>query len=137
MSHYTKIQTCFKEQKYLLAALKDMGFSDVEVHDTPQTIYGYLGDERTDTAHVIVRRQHVGQSSNDIGFLRNTEGIFEASISEFDRDELKYDGEWLGKLSQRYAYHATLDQVKKQGFQVRQEKQDGGKIRLTLDRRTW
>jgi hypothetical protein len=76
-----------------------MGFLDVEVHDTPQNLYGYQGDSRTDTAHVIVRRKYVGESSNDIGFLRNSEGVYEANISEFDRYNLKYDEEWLGKLS--------------------------------------
>lgn len=40
----------------------------------PQPLYGYQGDLRSDSAHVIVRRAHLGRASNDIGFLHQEDG---------------------------------------------------------------
>src|SRR6266576_3649780 len=105
MSHFTTIKTKITEAKALLTALADLGFKEVEFHETPQHLYGYRGDKRAQSAEVIIRRKFVGGASNDIGFKRQADGTFEAIISEFDRR--KYSQEWLNRLTQRYAYHAT------------------------------
>lgn len=117
MSHYCKIETQIVDQTALLAALKDFGYDKVEVHEEATHLYGYQGDVRPEKAHIVVRRHHISAVSNDIGFERNTDGRFEAIISEYDRTKL---GEtFVSDVCQAYAYHAvTRELIEKQGFVI-------------------
>ena len=133
MSHYTTLDTTIVSAEFLVQALADMGFADVEVHEVAQPLIGWRGDLRETQAEVIVRRRHLGRSSNDIGFARNAEGRFEALISEFDRR--RYDQAWLGKLTQRYAYRVARDNLAKQDFTLVEESMDDDRtIRMTVRR---
>jgi hypothetical protein len=133
MSHFTTLKTQIADVKALRAALADVGFSDVEVYETPQPLYGFMGDAREQRAEVIVRRKHLGWLSNDLGFKRNASGTFDALISDFDRR--KYSGEWLDRLTQRYAYHAARARLEEQGFVLTsEEKTKDGRIHLVLRR---
>jgi hypothetical protein len=133
MSHYTSVQTCMTEPKFLALALADMNFAQVEVHDIAQPLIGVGGDVRTQTAEVIVRKQHIGWLSNDIGFKRTPQGRFEAIISDYD---LKwYSPAWLENLVKRYAYHATKAKLAERGFDLVSEQTSAeGQIRLVLRR---
>ena len=119
MSHFTTVKTQMVSAKHLVRALGELGFKTVESHETPQALYGYQGDQRPQRAEVIIRRQFIGPASNDIGFARDTSGAFVAVISEFDRR--KYDTKWLGRLTQRYAYHVAKEQLEAQDFTVVEE----------------
>lgn len=137
MSHFTTLQTQITDQESLVAALNDVGFSQVEVHAEAQPLRGYMGDRRAQRAHVIVRRQHVGEASNDIGFERGTDGSYNAWISEYDHDHYHYDEGWLGKVTARHAYHATQKTLVNQGFNVVQEQSaEDGTVRMVLRRMT-
>lgn len=134
MSHFTVVQTQIVDQDALVAALADQGFGRVERHETPQALFGFQGDRRAESAEVIVRREHVGPSSNDIGFKRLASGHYQAIISEFDRSD-RYSERWLDQLTQRYAYHVVIDKMKAQGFNlVHQESRADGQLKLTLQR---
>jgi hypothetical protein len=133
MSHFTCIKTQIKHQDALLKALADIGFKEVEVHETAQHLYGYQGDVRSQTAEVIIRRQYIGSASNDIGFRRQKDGQFEAIISEYDRN--KYSQEWLNSLTQRYGYHMLLEAAPEQGFTIEEEETlEDGTIRVVVAR---
>jgi hypothetical protein len=133
MSHYTVMETQLSSAEHLVLALEDMGFGNVEVHTEPQPLVGWLGDDRQNVAHVIVRRSEIGFVSNDIGFLQTPSGYFKAQISDFDR--LKFDDEWLSALTQRYAYHVATDMLARQRFETVEESREAdGSIRLTLRR---
>lgn len=133
MSHFTSIRTQIKDRDTLLKALADMGFAQVEVHDSAQHLYGYQGDIRADTAEVIIRRQSIGPFSNDIGFKRQADGTFEAIISEYDRD--RYSQEWLNQLTQRYGYHTLMATAPAQGFNIETEEVlEDGTIRVVVGR---
>lgn len=133
MSHFTRIRTQLRDPEVLVEALAGVGHHHVEVHDTPQTLYGYQGDARPETAEVVIRRQHVGSASNDIGFARRADGTFEAIISEFDRR--KYDAGWLTRLTHSYSHAATLRYAETHGYEVAtDEVQEDGSRRLTLRR---
>jgi len=135
MSAYTVIQTQLMSPAYLVKALRDLGFTEVEQHATPQPLVGYFNKTRDQLAEVIIRRKYVGNASNDIGFVRGRDGKFTAIISEFDRD--KYGDTWLMHLNQRYAYHVVMTHLAEQGFDLVQEQIDETKtIRLTLRRMT-
>jgi hypothetical protein len=133
MSHFTRIRTKLRDAATLVAALETMGFSSVEVHDQPQSLYGYQGDVRPETAEVIIRRRHVGRASNDIGFARRPDGSLEAIISEYDRR--RYAAAWLTELTRAYSYAATLAYAESNGYEIAgDEVQRDGARRITLRR---
>lgn len=135
MSHFTRMKTLIVEREALVQALADVGFAEVEVHETAENLRGFLGDRRAQTAEVIIRRRHIGKLSNDIGFKRRDDGTFEAIISSFDRR--RFSQTWLNQLTQRYAYHAARAKLEEQGFAlVSDEVEKNGRIHLVLRRVT-
>jgi hypothetical protein len=135
MSHFTRVRTALREPDLLAQALATLGFTTVETHDTPQTLYGYQGDARPERAEVIIRRRHIGRLSNDIGFRRRDDGTFEAVISEFDRS--RYDQPWLTKLARAYGHAAALRYAEDNGYEVDSDVlEDNGQRRLVLRRYT-
>jgi Protein of unknown function (DUF1257) len=133
MSHFTRLKTQIKDTDSLTRALADVGFTTIEVHSTPQPLYGYQGDIRSDAAEVIIRRCYIGALSNDIGFKRRSDGSFEAVISEYDR--ARYSSQWLDRLTQRYAYHALVAKAPVEGFTIETEETlEDGTIRVVLAR---
>ncbi|MBW4582861.1 MAG: DUF1257 domain-containing protein [Tildeniella nuda ZEHNDER 1965/U140] len=133
MSHFTAIKTQIKDAEALVKALADVGFKQVEVHETAQPLYGFQGDLRSQTAEIIIRRKYVGGASNDIGFQRQQDGTFEAIISEYDRR--KYAQPWLNQVMQRYGYHALMATAPAQGFTVEEEEVlADGTIRVVVGR---
>ena len=133
MSAYTVIETQLVCPEHIVSALADLGFTEVEVHDSPQALVGWRGDARRNTAEIIIRRTHIGDASNDIGFARNAHGAFTALISQFDRN--RFGPRWLGKLTQRYAYHVARERLEAQGFaRVEEQAAENDSIRITLRR---
>ena len=114
MSKYSVNQTVLREERYLVEALKEMGYR-VEVHAEGAPLVGYHGDERPERAHVILRRSQLDSASNDIGFVRGTDGRFRAILSEYDRS-IGYDDRWLGQVHQQYKEKQTLAVAKAKGY---------------------
>lgn len=141
MSEFVECQTKFKDRQALLEALVEMGWTrdQIEVHDNAVNLYGYRGDKRTQTAHVIIRRQHMGGCSNDMGFHKNADGTYEAIISEYDRRAANgtakhtggYNEKWLKELTQKYTERLYTREAVKKGFKVQKTVQ-GKKVVLTL-----
>ena len=139
MSKYCEVKTEFKNQEALIAALMETQPSwtreKIEVHETPQHLVGYTGDQRAQTAHLIVRRQHVQDAANDLGFERTAEGAYRAHISNYDRG---HDGKgafgdaWVQRLKQNYAFHAIRLQMERLGRTVSRERLPNGRQRLTV-----
>jgi hypothetical protein len=132
MSHYTTVKTKLVDQAALIAALQHE-FAEIEVHDQPQALIGYQGDVRPQRAHVIVRRTFISGVSNDIGFVRQEDGTYQAIISEFD-ERNGYGTAWLQRLTQRYSYHCAVSQLEQQGYTLAEEHVESGTIRLTMRR---
>lgn len=133
MSHFTTLKTQITDAEALVAALADVGYNAVEVHDNAQPLKGYLGDRRRQRAHAIIRRKHIDRASNDIGFERQPDGYFRAVISDYDR--AKHNEKWLGRVTARHAYHATTKTLAAQGFDLVREEQDhDGTMRMVLRR---
>ena len=84
MSKYGLLETQIADQKYLIAALGEMGYR-VEVHPQGAALVGYEGHERQEKANIIIRRQHLDSASNDIGFTRASDGRYVARLSEYDQ----------------------------------------------------
>jgi 3-deoxy-D-arabino-heptulosonate 7-phosphate (DAHP) synthase len=133
MSHFTSIRTQIKQVDALVKALRDVGFEQVEVHETAQHLYGFQGDVRSQTAEVIIRRQLISAASNDIGFKRQEDGTFQAIISEYDRKH--YSQQWLNQVTQRYGYHALMATASRQGFTIEEDEvMEDGTLRVVVAR---
>ena len=131
MSHFTSIKTQIKDKQALIKALNDVGFKNLEIHDTAQSLYGYEGDVRPETAEVIIRRQYIGSSSNDIGFKLQENGEYQAIISEYDRH--RYNQQWLGKVMQRYGYYTLVNSAQEQGFTIEEDEvMEDGTVRVVV-----
>ena len=104
MSKYlTFTEIVFKDEALLLAALADLGYTEVERGEA-LPLYGYQGDQRAERAQLVVRRKHLGRASNDLGFARTEQG-YTPLISEYDQRTL-LAGHFLPRL--RTAYHERV-----------------------------
>ena len=114
MSAYGEFKTIMCDEKHLVDGLTEMGYR-VEVHPEGSHLIGYHGDERPERAHVIIRRAELDSASNDIGFVRGTDGRFRAILSEYDRS-IGFNDQWLGKVHQHYKEKQTLAAAKAKGY---------------------
>lgn len=120
MSAFSKDQTIYKDRECLVAALGDMGYTTVEVHDVAQQLYDYHGhathyiDAKGDKANVIVRRNYVGGAANDLGFKLEADGTYSAIISAFDRN--KHNDAWKIGLKGKYSERVGLKTAKRLGL---------------------
>jgi hypothetical protein len=133
MSHCTRLKTRITDTAALVQALADLGYKNAEVHETAQRLYGFLGIAEGQSAEVIVRRKHVGWLASDIGFKRRKDGSFDLLVLDFNGR--RCSPEWLGRLTQRYAYHVARAKLVEQGFDlVSEETAKDGRIHLVLRR---
>lgn len=136
ISHYAVVETQLKDRDALLAALQEMNthwLGNVEVHEDAVSLYGYHGDVRPEKAHLVIRRQHVSGSSNDIGFVRGANGNYGAIISDFDRS-IGYNEAWLKRLTQAYAKNVVRKEASRQGYRITGEtKREDGSIRMVIE----
>lgn len=164
MSAYLTLMTPMTDRECLLAALADLGFkqTQIEVNEEPVRLVGYAGDRREQIAHIVLRREHIGASSNDVGFLATSTG-YQALVSGYDHP--RFGTQWLSQLHRHYQTHfqakqerlaaaerrrmdeerqrlveaqrqAVHEKAKKMGYQVK-ETREGDKIRLVLIKRTY
>lgn len=103
MSHFAQCQTEFRDAEALIAALVECGFepSQTECHAEAAPLFGYLGDVRPQTAHVVIRRQHVGSGTNHVGWERQPDGTQRAWISEYDGRH-RFDEPVQNRIKQDY-----------------------------------
>ena len=91
------------DPRRVTAVLTSLGPDRVEVHSDPVALVGYEGRARPALAELVIRRQHIGRASNDIGFLR-TETGYQAIVSDYD--QARHGAAWLAALHGRYEHHA-------------------------------
>lgn len=111
--------------------MEELGYI-YESHSTPQNLYGYAGDVRKEKANIIVRKKHVGHSSNDVGFLKDSDGNYSMIISEFDKTFKRSKTNFIDKLPQIYSKNAVLRTAKSMGYTVRSKKSVDGKIKINV-----
>jgi len=133
MSRYCEVKTEFRDGRALVHALLETGNWDtgqIEVYDDPQHLIGYKGDTRPETAHIIIRQKHVGQSSNDIGFYRDDNGQYRGIISDFDKR--KYGEQWINRLKGNYAFHKLRIEQESRGRSVTRTRMEGNRQRVEI-----
>ena len=114
MSKYLELTTKVTDEQYLVEALKALGY-EPEVCREGKSLIGYLGDERNERAQVVIPRGQLDSASNDIGFVRDGSGVYQAIISEYDRG-IGFDETWLGRLAQVYKERQTMAVAKAKGY---------------------
>lgn len=126
MSRFCVVKTQFKDKTALVVALMETGkwsTEQIEVHTEPQSLVGWKDDKRTEKAHIIIRKQHVGDMSNDIGFAKTEEETYEAIISEYD--STKYGKKWIAQLKANYSFHKLKQDQEEMGRTVTRERCPG------------
>jgi hypothetical protein len=118
----------YADRRLLLAALGDLGFSVVEEGER-LSLFGYQGDRRPETAELVVRRQHVGSASNDLGFARTPAG-YAPIISEYDERTL-LGGQFLVRLRTAYS-ERVVDEVKRRLHGTAQRTVEGGVVKIRV-----
>ncbi len=133
MSAYIKFATPMLDQECLIAALIDIGFKHnvVEVHAEPVALVGYEGNSREQKAEVVIRREHLGTASNDMGFRRTPTG-YTAIISDFDQQ--RYGPDWLKRLQAKYQDHEQR-KMARLAEEARQAVEEAARVRAELERR--
>ena len=118
----------FRDRRLLLAALADLGYDAVEEGER-LALHGYRGDRRAETAEIVVRRQHLGHASNDLGFARTPAG-YAPIVSEYDARTL-HGGRFLPALRVAYAERAVAEvRLRLRGTARRTV--EGGVVRITV-----
>ena len=75
MSKYKVVKCELKNRSSLLEALTESGipFETAEV-ENGLALVGFQGDTRPERCTFVVRRKHISESSNDLGFERQADG---------------------------------------------------------------
>lgn len=122
------------DQDMLRQALQDVMPDQFEVSVGEELpLYGYEGDERKETAEFVVRRNHIGSATNDLGWHQNQEGVYEAIISQYDLSSNRegYGLHALEKVQQRYVTLMAMQRALDLGYQV-EEVVEGDEVWLEL-----
>jgi hypothetical protein len=123
-----------------------MGFRENQIKvGQARQLEGYEGRLRDQTAEIIIPRSAVGGAANDIGFKLQSDGTYEAIISQYDRGNGSsskhgshsqgirgYGDQWMKKLNQRYSYNKLKEQVSDQGFFIEEEREENGEIFIEI-----
>jgi len=117
MSKYSVNQTILREEKYLVEALKEMGY-EVEVHPEGAQLNSYYAEQEAKAANIILRRQHLRGAYGDIGFTRQPDGQFAMVKDELD-EYRGYGARWLGRVQQLYKEKQTLAMAKAKGYNLK------------------
>src|SRR4051812_44911217 len=100
MSHFTTVKTQFVVKEYLKSALADL---DYEPEEGDVRIRGWFGLSKGVEMKIAMKK-----SRYDIGFRKNGD-VYEMVADWMGvRDFSQKD--FLTRLAQRYAYHATLEE---------------------------
>jgi hypothetical protein len=141
MSHYAVVEVQYNDKAMLVEALVNAGFDrdQIEVHDTPQMLKNYNGTKTMvgesdprfahgDTAHVIIRKNHIGNLCNDYGIYVDPVNGSREFVCDWARNNtqncivnpvVKRDGgfgKWSKRLKREYAAAIGTQQFHDQGL---------------------
>ncbi|PWT76228.1 MAG: hypothetical protein C5B59_07090 [Bacteroidetes bacterium] len=134
MSEYHAQKTQFKDGACLVDALKEQGYSEVEVHEVATQLFDWHGhttrylDPNGDKANIIVRRHIVGGAANDLGFKKMADGTYEAIVSQYDSH--KHNAQWFKGLKKSYVEKVDHKTAAKNGLKFLGRKIVNGRVQL-------
>lgn len=131
MSHYSEVKTKFKDDKALIAALIDCGFTKAEIEVSKMPVA--LGGSKS-KAHIIVRKASIqanakfGHAYTDLGF-EMVGDTFKAHI-----DDYTFNQKWQDRLQQRYDYRLQTERARIMGYQLTETTLKDGSIKVIARR---
>lgn len=132
MSKYAQTTTELREEKYLVEALREMGYHP-EVHPEGAKLNSYYSEQERKTANIIVRRAQLRGAYGDIGFARQPDGRLTLIADELD-DHCGYGAKWLGRVQQLYKEKQTLSMARAKGYILKKREviqtSEGQQVRL-------
>jgi hypothetical protein len=132
MSKYGETITQVREEKYLLDALKEMGYQ-TEVHPEGAPLNSYYSDQEAKVANIIIRRDQLRGAYGDVGFVHQPDGQFAMIKDELD-EYRGYGARWLGRVQQLYKEKQTLTMARAKGYTLKNreviETSQGEQVRL-------
>jgi uncharacterized protein DUF1257 len=132
MSKYGETQTVLREEKFLLDALKEMGYQ-VEVHPEGAPLNSYYSEQEAKVANIVIRRAQLPGAYGDVGFVRQPDGRFTLIEDELDGHS-GYGRKWLGRVQQMYKENQTLAVAQAKGYRLKSrqviETSEGKQVRL-------
>jgi hypothetical protein len=132
LSKYGQTITQILEEKYLLEALKEMGYR-VEVHPEGAPLNSYYSEQEAKVANIIIRRDQLRGAYGDVGFVRQPDGQFAMIKDELD-EYRGYGARWLGRVQQLYKEKQTLAMARAKGYTLKSreviETSQGEQVRL-------
>jgi len=143
MSHFSTVECEFDIDHLdeMIAALEKEFKKGLVVYNEKGTdMYGYQGDNRSKLkstsadysppCEVVVKKEYVGGSSNDVGFKLQPNGKFRAIVSEFDRGH-NFGTARQNKVQVDYSEKVGEKTLKAKGFtEIERIKMDDGSIKL-------
>lgn len=146
MSHFTAVEVDFqsKNESCLIEALEEIyGKGNIQHSADGIALYGYGGDDRSKLAknnpnyapkcQIVIRRQHVGSSSNDVGYCRTEDGKYKAYVSDYDKG-YNFNASKQKVVKQNYTAAITKKQLKAQGYTVSMSKNKDGTLKISASK---
>ncbi len=129
MSHFTTVKSKIRDLQCLKQALDDLNYEYTESEEGAK-VRGYLG--QTETADLVIR----ASKTYDVGVRRTADG-FELLADWWGVETTRglNEEEFVNQLTQRYAYHKVVKEVKARGFSIETEEEETDTIQLTV--RKW
>lgn len=124
MSHFTRTNTKLVEKRYLIQALRELGYRPQE---GSLRVRGWGGN--ASRADICITPK---ESNHDIGFRKAGKAYI--CVADWLGVPGMSQESFLQSLTQRYARAAVQDQLSAQGFAVAEEKTVQGRIHLLLRR---
>ncbi len=114
MSKYGQTTTEIREEKYLVEALKEMGY-EVEVRPEGVHLNSYYSEQEANVANIVIRRDQLRGAYGDVGFVRQPDG--QLAMIKDELDEYRgYGARWLGRVQQLYKEKQTLAMARAKGY---------------------
>ena len=129
MSHFTTVKTKIRDLQCLKQALEDLNYEYQEAEEGVQ-VRGYLN--QLETADLCIK----ASNTYDIG-VRSTVDGYELLADWWGVETTRgvTEQEFVNQLTQRYAYHKVIKEVKARGFSLETEEEEQDTIQLTV--RKW
>jgi len=130
MSHFSRIQTQFRERDILIQCLNEMGYQV----QPAGLIKGYHGQEMVDFSIQVER-------GYGVGFRQNEEGTYDIIADWWgvkgtrQEDLLQRLQGRVNRIQRDYALKVVMEQTQKMGFNVVEKvEEDNGEVRLVVRR---
>ncbi len=129
MSHFTTVKSKIRDLQCLKQALEDLKYTYEEAEQGVQ-VRGYLN--QLETADLCIK----ASKTYDIGVRKTVDGY--ELLADWWGVETTLgltEQEFVNQVTQRYAYHKVLKEVKARGFSLEVEEEQEDTIQLTV--RKW